>query len=58
MNKELYIKRENKLNELNKLRIIVRELQKFLENNENNFKKEKSIEALKRRRKYYEVKQQ
>ena len=57
MNKELYIKRENKLNELNKLRVIVRALQDFLENNENNFKKEESVEVLKRIREYYEVKQ-
>lgn len=57
MNKELYIKRENKLGELNKLRVIVRELQDFLKNNANNFKKDESVEALKRIRDYYEVKQ-
>lgn len=56
MNKELYIKKENKLEELQKLSFLVHSLKEFLTENEQNFKKEESIEALKRIKKYFEIK--
>lgn len=54
MNKELYIKRENHLEELNKLRNIVDSLEVFLKENEKIFKRKESINALKTIRTYFE----
>lgn len=57
MNKELYIKNANKEKELKELYYILRNLQSFLKDNENNFKREKSILALKRIKEYLEKKE-
>lgn len=57
MNKELYKKNINLLEEFENLRYTVNSLTKFLEDNEKNFKREKSIEALKKIREYLELKQ-
>ena len=56
MNKELYIKREEQSKKLSEVRGLVFVLRKFLENNQENFKRKESIEALKRIREYYELK--
>lgn len=55
MNKELYIRKEESLKELQKLRVLVSCLQTFLEKNEKNFKREESIEALEKIRTYFEI---
>ena len=57
MNKELYIKREKQLEELRKLSFLVHSLKDFLEKNEKNFKKEESIDALKKIKMYFEEKE-
>lgn len=57
MNKELYIKREEQLKKLRELSFLVHTLEKFLEKNEKNFKKEESIEALKRIKEYFKLKE-
>lgn len=56
MNKQLYIKNEKKLMELNKLFFLTQSLKSFLDENENNFKKQESIKALKKIREYLECK--
>lgn len=57
MGKELYIKREEQLKKLREVRSLVLVLEEFLRNNQENFKRKESIEALKRIREYYELKQ-
>lgn len=56
MNKDLYLKRESYLKQLNKLRNIVNDLEDFLKENENKFKKKDSIIALKTIKSYFENK--
>lgn len=58
MVKELYIKREQLLKELQELSFLVSILQTFLIENEKNFKRDKSIEALKKIKTYFEFKRQ
>ncbi len=57
MNKELYIKREKQLEELNRMYSLVNWLQKFLSENEKNFKMDESIESLKKIKMYFEQKE-
>lgn len=56
MNKELYIKREKHLEELNKLRSIVSNIEEFLKEYEKIFKRKESINSLKTIRTYFENK--
>lgn len=57
MNKELYKKNINLLEEYQTLRYTVNSLKKFLEEHEKNFERKKSIESLKKIRAYLELKQ-
>lgn len=57
MNKKLYIKRDNQIKELKKLKIIVDSLESFLKENEKKFKRIESVEALKKIRLFFEKKQ-
>lgn len=57
MYKELYIKREEQLKKLRGVRSLVLVLEEFLRNNQENFKRKESIEALERIRLYFELKQ-
>lgn len=58
MNKELYIKNEKQKLTLKNINTLVYTLEKFLEESNNKFKKEESIEALKKVKKYLELKKQ
>lgn len=55
MNKELYIKREQNLILQEKLKVRIDYLEYFLKKYETSFKKEESIEALKRIKEYLEI---
>lgn len=57
MDKELYIKREEQLKKLWEVRSLVSVLEEFLIKNQENFKRKESIEALKKIRSYFELKQ-
>lgn len=57
MDKELYIKREEQLKKLWEVRSLVSVLEESLINNQENFKRKESIEALKRIKLYFELKQ-
>lgn len=57
MDKELYIKREEQLKKLWEVRSLVLVLEEFLIKNQENFKRKESIEALKKIRSYFELKQ-
>jgi len=57
MNKELYIKTEKLLEEVRSASFLEGRIRKFLEDNENKFKKEESIKALKKIRAYFELKE-
>ena len=57
MDKELYIKREEQLKKLWEVRSLVSVLEEFLIKNQENFKRKESIEALKRIKLYFELKQ-
>ena len=58
MNKELYIKKEETLNELRKISFLVGTLERFLGENEKNFKREESIQVLKKLREYLQLKKE
>lgn len=56
MNKELYIEIKYKLKKLQDLSFKIGMLEKFLKENENNFKREESINALNKIKEYYILK--
>lgn len=58
MDKKLFIENINLSKETSKLGFIVRDLQKFLNENEKKFKEEKSIEAIDKIKLYLETKEQ
>jgi len=57
MNKNLYIKREKCLKDLEELEILLDTVYKFLKDNGKKFRKEQSIAALKKIEEYYEKKE-
>ena len=58
MNKELYIKNEQQKQVLKSITAQVYNLEKFIKESNNKFQQEESIEALKKIKKYLELKQQ
>ena len=58
MNKELYLKKEETLNKLRKISSTVGKLERFLGENEKNFKREESIQVLKKLREYLQLKKE
>ena len=58
MNKELYLKKEETLNKLREISSKIGELERFLGENEKNFKREESIQVLKKLREYLQLKKE